>query len=523
MFTLGAGALFLRGPVHAQGPVQAPAQAPVQAPAQAPKVHYTAKTSFRMPVQIKDDVRAQLKEVCLFVKAGNADWVRQVTAPPTVNFFNYRVPHDGEYCFSVATIDKNGTMTPPDVSKEEPGLRVVVDTQAPVVELKTMAAPDGEICVMCNLQDEHPDHQSIKILYRGANNTEGVLEAHRAGAGLFRVPFADLWGSTVRVMAQDCAGNKVMRDLRMPLMNPTAVPAVSHQEVTQTGGSPYPAFPAPAKEAIVTVDPPPAPPAPLQSAPQVPSPQLPGPSAVHQPEPAKLPFRTEAPMTEIQPQKYVAPTAVSAAEGRQLLNSTHASLDYRIDKVGPSGIGKVEVWMTSDSGKNWQRLCEDVDRHSPAEIDLPGEGVYGIRLVVTNGNGFGGSPPKPGDTPTSWFEIDTTAPFVQMRDVDPVTDGGSLQIRWSASDKNLGANPVNLYYRTQQDAPWEVMAKELQNSGSYRWAFPHGRGSQFFVGIEVIDRAGNVMRAELPNPITLDMTEPSATVVSVSGVNARPR
>ena len=57
-------------------------------------------------------------------------------------------------------------------------------------------------------------------------------------------------------------------------------------------------------------------------------------------------------------------------------------------------MGKVEVYLTGDGGLNWQRLQEDPDRRSPAEIDLPGEGLFGIRLVITNGNGFGGTPPR---------------------------------------------------------------------------------------------------------------------------------
>src|SRR5207244_3761920 len=29
----------------------------------------------------------------------------------------------------------------------------------------------------------------------------------------------------------------------------------------------------------------------------------------------------------------------------QLINTTHATLDYRIDQVGPSGVGKVEIYL----------------------------------------------------------------------------------------------------------------------------------------------------------------------------------
>src|SRR5262249_24410663 len=78
---------------------------------------------------------------------------------------------------------------------------------------------------------------------------------------------------------------------------------------------------------------------------------------------------------------------------KQLVNQLHAVLDYRIDQIGPSGVRKVEVWLTADEGKTWQRLCEDPDRRSPVEFELPREGTYGVCLVVTNGNGPGAPAP----------------------------------------------------------------------------------------------------------------------------------
>ena len=35
----------------------------------------------------------------------------------------------------------------------------------------------------------------------------------------------------------------------------------------------------------------------------------------------------------------------------QIVNTTQVSLDYEVNKVGPSGIGKVELWVTQDDGQ----------------------------------------------------------------------------------------------------------------------------------------------------------------------------
>ncbi len=96
---------------------------------------------------------------------------------------------------------------------------------------------------------------------------------------------------------------------------------------------------------------------------------------------------------------------------------------------------------------------------------------------------------------------------------------GAIDIRWNASDPNLSSEPVTLYYRARPDAPWQPIAKHIKNDGTYHWTFPHDAGSQFFFKVEVADRAGNVARAESQTPIMLDMTEPRASVVSVSGTS----
>src|SRR6185295_18208485 len=111
---------------------------------------------------------------------------------------------------------------------------------------------------------------------------------------------------------------------------------------------------------------------------------------------------------------------VTGSIQKQLISTTRASLEYRIDQIGSSGVSKVDVWMTPDQGTSWKLLCQDADRRSPAEFDLPGDGLYGVRVVLTNGNGFGGRTPVSGEQPQMWIEVDTIAPVAQLRDVEPV-------------------------------------------------------------------------------------------------------
>ncbi|HEX3316092.1 MAG TPA: hypothetical protein VHR72_14435 [Gemmataceae bacterium] len=238
----------------------------------------------------------------------------------------------------------------------------------------------------------------------------------------------------------------------------------------------------------------------------------PGPPPVSATPPSSIPTARHA----MQPSM---PTGMLPSEkpaDRRMLSSTTCQLEYRIDTVGPSGISRVDIYITRDRGQTWEKLAEDTNKRSPVSINLPGEGVYGVRLAITNGNGFGGRAPHAGDRPQFVVEVDATSPRVEFHPYEIVN--GAIDIRWSASDANLGPEPVNLFYRARADQGWQVMARNVKNDGSYRWAFPPEIGGQVFVKLEVADLAGNMTKVETPTPILLDQTEPEATLIDVVGV-----
>ena len=78
-----------------------------------------------------------------------------------------------------------------------------------------------------------------------------------------------------------------------------------------------------------------------------------------------------------------------------------------------SGVGKVEMYLSEDDGKTWKQYAEDERKKSPMTVKLPGQGVFGLRIVTTSGAGLTEGPPKAGDTPEMRVEVDTTSPTVQ--------------------------------------------------------------------------------------------------------------
>ncbi len=122
--------LFLAGAaLQAQAPVT-PAAAGPQAVASRSQTQlgneggktYTNKLQFRLPFDLSDSEASGLREVMLYAKYGAESWTWKETAAPTQKHFTFQAAQDGEYWFSVATVNKAGQVVPADVSKEPPNL-----------------------------------------------------------------------------------------------------------------------------------------------------------------------------------------------------------------------------------------------------------------------------------------------------------------------------------------------------------------------------------------------------------------
>ena len=491
--------------------------------------HYTRSLTFDLPVRMEPELRATLKEIRLYVKTPTSGWAVQDVGPASLEKFSCKLPQDGEYWYTLATVDKMGRMTPADVNLEPPSQRVVVDTAPPVIQVQPVNA-DGEYCLRCTVVDANPDVASLKAVCR-TNAGDVPLDMVPNQPGVFQVKGPQMMQFPVIVSARDLAGNTATKEVNVremvgttftppqpppPLANDVARTSVRPETKGLVGTS---VDMPPAKTLEFPAPPPPPPPvtqsvsnslAPTQ--PMIPS------------KPIEQPPVKPIEQPPVKPMQQPVEAPIKNGLPHQLISTTHASIEYRIDQVGPSGVGKVEVYMTPDNGQSWHRLGEDGDKRSPADINLPGDGVFGIRIVVTNGNGFGGKAPVRGDAPHCTVEVDTTSPFVQFRSADLMPTTGQVELRWNATDKNLGFDPVTLLYRTRPDGPWQVIARNLKNDGVYRWAFPREAGGQFFFKVEVTDQAGNTSHDVSHQPVVIDTSEPRATVLGVTGSNLpRPK
>jgi hypothetical protein len=218
---------------------------------------------------------------------------------------------------------------------------------------------------------------------------------------------------------------------------------------------------------------------------------------------------------------YGSGTTSPAGGNVRIVNSTRISLNYELKDVGPSKVSVVELWYTED-GRNWQKYSEEklsaeVRTPSTYVVNVKGEGIYGFTLLARSGVGLGDPPPKVGDAPQIWVEVDLTKPVVQLKgiEVGRGPDSGNLTISWSASDKNFGRQPISLFYSQAADGLWQSIAANLENNGRFVWRMPPGVPYQFHVKVEAADKAGNVGSSQTQEMVKVDLSLPKVQVLGV--------
>ena len=233
----------------------------------------------------------------------------------------------------------------------------------------------------------------------------------------------------------------------------------------------------------------------------------------------------------VHPESSTAP-APSPARGSQgggsgtlVVDSPRFKLQYAVDDAGPNGPASVELWLTQDGGRTWIRRGDDPDRISPIEVDVGGEGTYGICLVARSVSGLGDQPPAPGDPPQTWVEVDATPPVVQLDppQVGTGVNSGKVAIAWRATDLHLAAKSVSLFWRPDQPgAGWQPLADGQENAGRFVWTVPPTVPPRFHIRVEAVDTVGHRGWAETTDTgaITVDRSRPRSRIIGLDP-NAR--
>jgi hypothetical protein len=425
-----AGAL-ITGPVLAQSP--------------GGDQSYTRYSRFRIPFQTEPNER-RIRQIQLYFSANEGlSWTQTSSVAPENNGFEFQAPRDGLYWFAVRTQDVDGHFFPLNLEGVRPGLKVIVDTQPPVIRLQALPARDGEIGVQWVVHDDNLDAASIRLDYHVPGSPDWqIVPGELPVEGQRYFTPATNGPIEIRVRARDRADNWSETKVSSLPSNDYSKPMSATSEGT---------------------------------------PSRPAESSIH------------------------------------LVNSVHLRLNYDIADQGKSGISKIEIWYTQDlSCRRWQKLNEFPGLVRPLEFDVSGEGLYGFTIIPRSGANLGQKEPQPGEQPQMWVEVDLTRPVVRLGriDVGRGPEAGFVTITWTASDKNLGANPIRISYADQPGGTWTpISSTNLENTGRYQWKYPDNIPYKFWVRVEAIDRASNVGSADTTEPVLVDLLIPKSVNLTI--------
>lgn len=471
--------------------------------------------SFRIPFRVDSVERMRLAEIQLHVSTDQGQsWRHYASGQPEQEYFTFTARHDGEFWFTVRTVDREGRQYPPTLAGIAPGLRVLVDTTPPEVSLRGLNPVGEKIGIEWEILDDNLDPRSVRIEFRGPTSGDWFsIPVQPVASG------REMWSPgmpgplQIRLRVLDKAGNEGMKEITLGA--PTGIPP-GNQGYLPPGN---PAGSWPASSGYGYQNPQRSGLAPLDSRPPVIAESNPkflgnsqGPGWENRSPPPRdgraiLP-RPRTPLNI------------------QLVNSTRFQINYSADEVGKSGLGSIALYYTLD-GIHWEFYGEDEDRESPFLVEVNGEGQYGFILVARSGAGVGDDPPAQGDPAQVTIEVDITPPEIRL---DPPETGfgasaGILNISWSVQDANLDPRSISLYYAENASGPWQSIAKDLENTGRYQWRFPRDVPFKFHVRIEAKDRAGNLGRAETVRPVIVDLVKPRLRILKVEPdgpANIRP-
>lgn len=521
------------------------------------------KRNFKIPILIEPSKRAQIKLLKLYVSNDEGkSWAEASVRTPDQDHFAYYAPADGVYWFTVAVVDQKDRQTPPDPYKVPPNQKILVDTLPPEIKITSAERVGEELRISWEIQEDHPDIESIRLEYRPVDAPVTALwyamPINHAMKDSAKVRLADPSAVVLRLEMKDQTGNLGTATRELPAMaQPERITAAPPPAPLPPGGIP-PGSPL-AGVGGATFPPPPPDQLPMRLPPSMQPPVQPNmqPNVVDarpldQPHPACLPQPAPLPAARFDAwppmERQPIPPPVAAGQGNdkmqqviawspgidpgpaastprafpphgpmpnvKVVNDPEVSLEYET-KAGPSGVKKVELYVTEDDGKTWSPFAEDSARKSPITFRLPHEGVFGFRLVVTSGADLSEGPPASGTPPEIRLELDMTPPVVQL--YEPKGDAlrpDTLVLSWSVTDRNLADKPVTLEY-AESEGNWQVIAVGQPATGSHSWQLPKPM-AYVLLRATAVDAAGNRSVAQTTTPILVDLSKPKGWILGIS-------
>jgi hypothetical protein len=527
---------------------------------------YTMRNSnLDIPIRFNEAKRAEVKEVELHVSTDQGrTWTFVGRAKPDQQAFRFHAQGDGLYWFAVCTVDKNGHRDPEEIASAKPALKVLIDTTHPALQVVAVDRVGEEVQVAWECSDSQADPASLRLEYRPAGEptavwtsvpvTQQINGVYRfrpniGGALAMRMQITDGTGSpatvvrdipaaAVAVAAAPPPSSSAFGPSQAPAMQQPAAPPSPPPAIQQANSvappiptmslNPTPPMTAPQPAAPIDVPIAAAPPTPPAQATIDPPPAQPAPAALR-PATDTLPRPPiEAPINGAG--TVPTPPAEGPTAAAQHVRDRTVAIDFDVERKGPSGVKKVEVYVTQDDGHTWFKYTETLNANPPMQLDLPAkDGMYGFCMVLVSGVGQTEGPPRPDTSPQFRLYVDRTTPLVEMYSptVDP-TQPNTLVLRYRVADANLVRDSVALFWRSRMDQPWQPItsgtrrpAERDDGKEEFYWTITPDVPSNVYLRLIAKDQAGNVGEFITRDPMTVDLNKPVAKFKGVMTTSIR--
>jgi len=175
----------------------------------AAEINYTRFRHFNIPIRGENLNRYRQLQLYVSLDLGKT-WQPYALAPPDQRSFQFIATRDGMYWFTVQAQDQQGQLFPPTLEGAQPSLKVIIDTQPPVIVLQPLPPRGNEVGVSWEVRDENPDlvlPDAIRLEYRRGSAGDWIaLQRPASGAQVYWSPQTNA-AVQVRLRARDRAGN----------------------------------------------------------------------------------------------------------------------------------------------------------------------------------------------------------------------------------------------------------------------------------------------------------------------------
>ena len=488
------------------------------------------------------DAPGSVDRVILYVSTdGGGTWTLAGESRDGVSPIEFRAA-DGEYGIWITAQIQGGPPADQPLPKEGPGSRIVLDTQAPEMELRdpralrTLLAKEPasiDVRIPFAVRDANLDPASLRLEWKaGAGRWNGGYidaAALQAGEAAIRVPESVQEPLAVRITAADRAGNVTIRSESihpLDLVDPARLSILSIQDST--------ALRSGAVEQIrVRADW-------DRLAPG-------GLSLAFSPDGGKTWKTVESGIDPAAPCEWTVPAGDTdqgilelSARGTCGYRAVERSRTFRIDSQppvariigprfsarktvalsisardsGPAGLDRLVLYEDASGGE--PRKVKEFGPASTIEYQASRTGEIGLWLVAIDKAGNRSPLPLESGEAPFLLQIDPRGSALTLLSFagGGIFRGGTSRYIFMEGSDEFQDRPLRIDLAEGPDGPWSPVAEGLTFRQRYLWKLPELTAEGLRLRVEVTDRGGDVVRTVGSVPFAIDSTAPRSSVES---------